>query len=105
MKSLIAALVIMFTTANTAQANDLQRLLGIVIGAAIIIEATKTPTGNTVIMPEHNRHNNPRQPGYARGLDDPSRVCYIQPHYYRTYIETIHTNCYGEILRVERTAR
>jgi hypothetical protein len=108
MKLILAVLMIMF--AAPAKANsDLERILGIIIGGAIVIESLKEPrstvNNTTVIMPDYNPYNDPRRPGYARGLDDAGRVCYIQPHYYRNYIETVYQNCYGEVIRVERTAR
>ena len=91
-----------------ARADDLARILGVIIGGAIVIESLNKPrttVNNTVIMPDYNPYNDPRRPGYARGLDDAHRVCSIQPHYYQTYIETVYRNCYGAVIRVERTAR
>ncbi len=108
-KLILTALTITMLATMPARADDLARILGVIIGGAIVIESLNKPrttvNNNTVIMPDYNPYNDPRRPGYARGLDDAHRVCYIQPHYYRNYIETVYRNCYGDVIRVERTAR
>ena len=109
MKKLILALTVMLFAAPAQANDDWAKALGIIIGGAIVIESLNKPrttvNNNTVIMPDYNPYNDPRRPGYARGLDDAGRVCSIQPHYYQTYIETVYRNCYGAVIRVERTAR
>jgi hypothetical protein len=108
-KLILATLTITMLATMPARADDLARILGVIIGGAIVIESLNKPrttvNNNTVIMPNYNPYNDPRRPGYARGLDDANRVCSIQPHYYQTYIETVYRNCYGDVIRVERTAR
>jgi hypothetical protein len=88
--------------------DEIKALIGGLIVGAIIANSNDRPshtTNNVVVMPEYNPYNDPRHPSYARGLDDPYRVCYID--HYRTgrWIEVVHTNCYGEVVRVERRPR
>jgi len=66
----------------------------------VIIERTHTRS-----MPSHNPLNERHRGSYTRGYDDPNLVCGQRVNRTSRYTEVIHTNCYGEILFVERTPR
>lgn len=66
----------------------------------VIIERTHTRG-----MPSHNPRNQRHRGSYTEGYDNPNLVCGQRVHRTSRYTEVIHTNCYGEILFVERTPR
>lgn len=110
-KHTLAALALTAAVAQPAQANDdFGKLLVGIIGA-VLIDKFNTPAhhgyvnDHTVVMPQHNPHNSPALPGYARGLDNPNRVCTTETERRSQVVIIRELNCYGEILSVRRQPR
>lgn len=99
MKRLILAALTATTLAAPAQAeqNDIGLLiLGIIAGAAI--------TDNHKPAPEPNWHK-PRHRHDHRPRTDWKTICGYRTEYRHNWIITTGTNCYGEVVSVERRHR
>jgi hypothetical protein len=110
MKRFVAAALIMATLSAPAAARSNDILTGVVIGViASEVFKPKERYPNlypyVTLPPAHNILNDPRRPGYVRGLDREGRgqVCQIIPQG-RSYGYTVnlHVNCYGEVIAVDR---
>jgi hypothetical protein len=109
---LVAGAILLFASSPAQAWGDREQgILTGVIGTLIFQEITR-PQEPVVInrthtraMPDHNPLNDRRRGSYTRGYDNPSLVCGQQVNRTSRYVEVIHTNCYGEILFVERTPR
>jgi hypothetical protein len=99
MKNLILAALTATTLAAPAQAENSDiglLILGIIAGAAI--------TDNHQPAPEPN-WNNHRPRREHRQPRDWNTVCGYQTEYQHNWIITTGTNCYGEVVSVERRRR
>ena len=110
-KHTLAAVALTAAVAQPAQANDdFGKLLIGILGAVLIDQInTSSHSGyvnnHTVVMPQHNPNNSPALPGYARGLDNPDRVCTTETERRAQIVIIRELNCYGEILTVRRQPR
>ena len=100
MKNLILAALTATTLAAPAQADNSDIgliILGIIAGAAI--------TDNHQPAPEPNWNNH--RPGHTHNQRprDWNTVCGYQTEYQRKWIITTGTNCYGEVVSVDRRRR
>jgi hypothetical protein len=97
MKKIALALMI-WCGAMPAQANDAERLLGIIIGGAIVIEALKPHPVTPMPRKEY-------YPVYTAPVYDYYTVCYIERQIYHSWSERVYFNCYGDVIKVERIHR
>lgn len=91
-KTAITALLI--STAS-AQAADVEDIVGGLVGLAIVNEILNGDRG-------HRHYYNDRVP--RRG-SHPNQVCSVHTEYSSQWIREVETNCYGEVLRVTRHRR
>jgi len=114
MKKILATAAVIAMTATTqahAWGDREQGILTGVLGTLIFQEITQ-PQQPVIIerthtrsMPDHNPLNDRHRGSYTAGYDNPNLVCGQRVNRTSRYTEVIHTNCYGEILFVERTPR
>jgi hypothetical protein len=99
MKKIVLALMI-WCGAVPAQANDAERLLGIIIGGAIVIEALKPQ--QVTPMPHKEYYPVYTTPVYDY---DYYTVCHTQRSVYQGWVERLYFNCYGDVIRIDRLHR
>jgi len=114
MKKFLAIAAVAASLASTPAMAWGDREQGILTGVlgTLILQEIQRPQEPVIIerrhtrgMPSHNPRNQRDRGSYTRGYDDASQVCGQRVHRTPRYTEVIHTNCYGEILFVERTPR
>lgn len=99
MKKLITAGMIAMMVATPAQANDLAKALGVIIGGAIVIETLRQPAPNVIIV--NPQHPNP----YGYRQVDPRQICHVDRIHRGHWVDLVHRNCYGETLSIQTIPR
>jgi len=108
-KKTITAIGLAMALSQPVQAgNDIDKLIaGIIVGAAIADSLSDNHHSHRphVDLPRHNPYNDPSKPGYARGFDNPSKVCTTRAEYTHRWIIVREYNCYNELIGVRQRPR
>lgn len=93
MRTLITALIFTLIASMPARGDDLVRLLGVIVGGAIVLES---------IRPQNNATGYQVQPhSHTRGSNNPRAVCYVETVHERYHSTVIRRNCWGDVVRIE----
>ena len=110
-KKTITAIGLAMALSQPVQAsnNDIESLIaGIIVGAVIadaLSDSDHSHRQPQVNLPRHNPYNDPSKPGYARGLDNPYKVCTTRAEYTHRWIIVREYNCYNELIGVRKKPR
>lgn len=105
MKQLIAATLVAATafTAPAKAADQMDVIVG--VAAGVLLGQVMQQPRYAQQQHYYNPYNQQDRVGYARGYDNPHRACGHTALRGYGYTEVITTNCYGQIIGVQRIPR